>query len=447
MRVEGGKHLWLVGLALGTMACGCNALGMVLQRKAHQDAKRWLTWAGVSSMALAGLLDFASFAFAAQSLIAPLGSLTLVANALIARAVLGERLMPLGWVATVVVVAGCAATVAGASHDSKVHSAEEFVAFLGSPVVLAYFGSVAGVLAICITTLLGLEQAYPSLTASPPMAASDQVSLKSGLDTTDACAPCCSCVEHSSELVLDCVAMHGDPASSLPEPGAQEGAAPGVLSLSCSPCSSGAGATPLCRQLHGVLHGIVGGVVGAQSLAFGKASAEMAMHAVHGEGPEPFNPLVFCLALGLMVFTLVSQLFALNRALRFHPTLLVVPVYQTFWTLAGVLGGAVCFNEFASASPAALVLFGVGGATMLGGLFCLVRAQEKPEEAEEAEEAGLGLPFPAPKKELELFGKCSFVAQLDGGASSPTVTGVGGGGGTGQVMGTGSGNGGLVLIV
>ena len=44
-------------------------------------------------IALASVLDFAALAFGPQSVIAPLGSLTIVANAFVAPA-LGERLHP-----------------------------------------------------------------------------------------------------------------------------------------------------------------------------------------------------------------------------------------------------------------------------------------------------------------------------------------------------------------
>jgi len=68
--------LWLVGLALGMLACICNAFGMVYQRKAHEDDNCCLTYIGVGAVFMAGLLDFAAFGFAAQTVIAPVRNLT-----------------------------------------------------------------------------------------------------------------------------------------------------------------------------------------------------------------------------------------------------------------------------------------------------------------------------------------------------------------------------------
>ena len=67
--------LWLVGLGLGMLACIFNAFGMVYQRKAHEDDNKCLTFIGIGAVFLAGLLDFASFGFAAQTVIAPVSLL------------------------------------------------------------------------------------------------------------------------------------------------------------------------------------------------------------------------------------------------------------------------------------------------------------------------------------------------------------------------------------
>ena len=68
--------LWLVGLGLGMLACIFNAFGMVYQRKAHEDDNKCLTFIGIGAVFLAGLLDFASFGFAAQTVIAPVSLLS-----------------------------------------------------------------------------------------------------------------------------------------------------------------------------------------------------------------------------------------------------------------------------------------------------------------------------------------------------------------------------------
>jgi len=143
------------------------------------------------------------------------------------------------------------------------------------------------------------------------------------------------------------------------------------------------------RQVHGVFHGILAGIVGAQSLVFGKASAEIITGSFRSDMPGVNVPvLLFCLM--MMILTVVIQLVSLNRGLRYHPSLLIVPVYQTFWTLTGILGGAVCFNEFENHETYETLLFVAGGLSMLGGLYCLVRANPDHQQLDGGGEESTG---------------------------------------------------------
>jgi hypothetical protein len=65
--------------------------------------------------------DFAALGFGAQSIIAPLGSLTLVANIGFARLLLGETITWAQLFATAWVVVGSALCVAFASHSNRVY--------------------------------------------------------------------------------------------------------------------------------------------------------------------------------------------------------------------------------------------------------------------------------------------------------------------------------------
>lgn len=63
--------------------------------------------------------DFAALAFAAQSIVAPLGALTLVSNVVLAPLLLGETISRADVVATAVIIAGSCLAVAFASHEEK----------------------------------------------------------------------------------------------------------------------------------------------------------------------------------------------------------------------------------------------------------------------------------------------------------------------------------------
>ena len=82
------------------------------------DYTRQLTWqCGLALVILGSLFDFAALAFASQSQIAPLGSLTLVSNVFLAPLLLKETLSRRDVVCTLVIVAGAALAVMCAAHD------------------------------------------------------------------------------------------------------------------------------------------------------------------------------------------------------------------------------------------------------------------------------------------------------------------------------------------
>jgi hypothetical protein len=69
---------------------------------------------------LASVFDFVALAFGPQSVIAPLGAFTMVANAFIAPWMHGEKLHPKVLKATAIIIIGCATAVAAASHSNNI---------------------------------------------------------------------------------------------------------------------------------------------------------------------------------------------------------------------------------------------------------------------------------------------------------------------------------------
>lgn len=80
-------------------------------------------------MIIGSLADFVAFAFAPQSMITPLGSLTLVANVVFAPRLLGETIDSRDLIATVIIIIGSTMSVAFADHVTPVHSHEKLFSF------------------------------------------------------------------------------------------------------------------------------------------------------------------------------------------------------------------------------------------------------------------------------------------------------------------------------
>jgi hypothetical protein len=299
----------------------------------------------------------------------------------------------------VVVVGGCACTVASASHSSAVHGASEFVAFMSKPVVISYFLVVGILVALCIAVFFFIEQTYPGFIQGR-MAETEL--LEEGVIADDASPKSASPTSPTDSSPKSLPPPKSTPPLNPLEASPGEQVANGIKCPCTDDCGGNSSAdgeigtldipptglseneagcnapSLFCKQMHGVLHGVAAGVVGAQSLVFGKASAEMITGQATGDSKEGLDIPVLLFCLVFMILTLVLQLVTLNRGLRYHATLLVVPVYQTFWTLTGILGAAICFNEFAEHSLAETLGFAAGAVSMLAGLWCLVRAQEEP---------------------------------------------------------------------
>lgn len=159
------KYGWAIGVALAALAAVVSNVGLNLQKWQHNRlsaeherlvsesrssakgssspssggedalpppakpgyASERVWQLGLFLIALGSLFDFAALAFAAQSVVAPLGSLTLVSNVVVAPWLLGERRTRKDVVATAFIVCGAAMSVTFAAHESEDFSMDELL--------------------------------------------------------------------------------------------------------------------------------------------------------------------------------------------------------------------------------------------------------------------------------------------------------------------------------
>ena len=93
-------------------------------------------------------------------------------------------------------------------------------------------------------------------------------------------------------------------------------------------------------KYHRFSHAMLSGILGAQSVLLGKSTAELIKTLVAGRG-NLFLHLGTYVILISMVTCIVTQVHYLNEALKRVEATIVVPVFQTFWTLVSVVGGMV----------------------------------------------------------------------------------------------------------
>ena len=137
---------WIIAISLAILAAISNNLGVNLQKlawtkKQTNQAVRlyrivWLL--GMAGIILASVFDFVALAFGPQSVIAPLGALTMVVNGCIAPYMHGEKIgRKIIW-CTLIIVVGCALSVATASHINDICTIDGVFEYFASYTFLAY---------------------------------------------------------------------------------------------------------------------------------------------------------------------------------------------------------------------------------------------------------------------------------------------------------------------
>lgn len=112
--------------------------------------------------------------------------------------------------------------------------------------------------------------------------------------------------------------------------------------------------------------------MGGQSVLFAKSCAEMLKAAFNGDNAcfLRFEGYLITFAL---VACLLCQIHFLNRGLSYYDALSIVPVYQAYWIISGVLGGVIYFQEIRAFSVEQACVFVLGIATTIFGVVLLSR--------------------------------------------------------------------------
>ena len=156
---ETSKYSWIIAVVLAVVAAALSNFGLNLQKLAwnkkqkHPDQKKkfkyyWVL--GFGGIIAGSVCDFGALAFGAQSVVAPLGSLTLVANIIFAQIMHGEKVTKRDIIVTAFIIFGCVLSVAFASHKNEICDISQLLALY----VTSTFGIYAAVvLGIIFTSL------------------------------------------------------------------------------------------------------------------------------------------------------------------------------------------------------------------------------------------------------------------------------------------------------
>lgn len=139
----------------------------------------------------------------------------------------------------------------------------------------------------------------------------------------------------------------------------------------------------LRRTLHMIGYAGLAGSMGGQSLLFAKSNVELIKSWMVGNNPWSFWQTY--VLFGSLAICLAVQIHFLNSGLRLYDALSMVPVYQAYWIIMGVLGGLVYFEEILSFTAAEGSMFAFG--VLLAVLGIIILSQRKQTTRKESMES------------------------------------------------------------
>ncbi|KAG7383876.1 NIPA-like protein 3 [Phytophthora pseudosyringae] len=122
------------------------------------------------------------------------------------------------------------------------------------------------------------------------------------------------------------------------------------------------------------------GTLGGQSVLFAKSSAELLKGVFNGDASCFVHYQTYLIAFALVV-CLCLQIKYLNGGLVHYDALSMVPVYQAYWVISGVLGGVIYFQEIRTFSVLQAVMFVLGIGISIFGVVLLSRRKHAPSTA------------------------------------------------------------------
>eukprot|EP00500_Bicosoecida_sp_ms1_P000682 CAMPEP_0203809258 /NCGR_PEP_ID=MMETSP0115-20131106/2157_1 /ASSEMBLY_ACC=CAM_ASM_000227 /TAXON_ID=33651 /ORGANISM="Bicosoecid sp, Strain ms1" /LENGTH=386 /DNA_ID=CAMNT_0050717975 /DNA_START=78 /DNA_END=1235 /DNA_ORIENTATION=+ len=272
-----------------------------------------LWWAGLSLVVFGSLGDFAALGFAAQSLITPVGGVTMVANVFFAHFWLKEALSRIDLAGTAAIIAGVVLIAVYADKSEGTYTLDELIVLYEEPAFIIYAIVVGGGSVALYVAVRQIEKIYAAATV---------VGATGGLQRAKS--------RRYARF----------------------------------------------RSFHQFVYPTLSGVLGAQSVLFAKSTAELIKASFRGAN-QWTDPATYLIAL-CMFGAIFSQLHFLAEGLRRFDAVYVIPVFQCWFIVITIVGGAVYFKEFRDFDADQAVMFPLGVLVTLSGIVVLSQRRAPP---------------------------------------------------------------------
>ncbi|KAH9081649.1 hypothetical protein EDB83DRAFT_567120 [Lactarius deliciosus] len=352
---DGGISI-AAGIIVGLLASCVQSLGITIQRKSHVlnqelpehlqrvEHRRPLWLLGflifISSNILGSLFQIASLPVV---ILAPLGAVSLLWNALFARFILGD-VFSLWMVLGTLLIAGGAVLIAiFGIVPEPTHSLEDLLILFSRPTFVAYFSLLGFAVLVCLAITHLSEYSYSARLRNEPPSQPSSPFLIPTNSTTDL-------TTERTPLIN------------------RKRYAPSTISLSSSVTQKHAipSRTPLLLSLS---YASTSGILSGMCLVFAKSGVELLLISINGNN-QFWQWQAWMLIFGLLVFALL-QLWYLHKALKLADPTIVCPLAFCFYNISSIVNGLVYFDQVSLLPTANILLVTVGILILLGGVWAV----------------------------------------------------------------------------
>lgn len=397
-----------LGIFIGLLASFVQSLGLAVQRRSHvhnsqlpeQDQKvehrrpLWLIGFAIflTSNVFGSFIQIASLPVV---ILAPLGAVSLLWNALFARLLLRPRML----LGTALIAGGAALIAIYGIVPETTRSLDELMALFARPAFIIWFCAEGFILLVCLVVTHGIEYsykrqleaaAYSLLQANrdSPLSSSCTSAHDSPLNSPTPLPPICAQQPSIPSTGLTEEQVNGSFASEVtPLLDPKYGRLSSTKSaLPNSKFSSLVhvqlpGRTPLLLAL---AYAAASGTLSGLCLIFAKSGVELLVLTFGGVN-QFFRWEAWILVGGLVIFAL-GQLWYLNRGLRLADPAFVCPSAFCFYNFSSIINGLVYFDQLGQLPGWRLILVIVGMFVLLAGVWA-VSAQANVDESDTATES------------------------------------------------------------
>lgn len=397
-----------LGIFIGLLASFVQSLGLAVQRRSHvhnsqlpeQDQKvehrrpLWLIGFAIflTSNVFGSFIQIASLPVV---ILAPLGAVSLLWNALFARLLLRPRML----LGTALIAGGAALIAIYGIVPETTRSLNELMALFARPAFIVWFCAEGFILLVCLVVTHGVEYsykrqleaaAYSLLQANrdSPLSSSCTSAHDSPLISSTLLPPTCAQQPSNPSTGLAEEQVNGDFASEVtPLLDPKYGRLPSTKStLHNSKFSSLVhvqlpGRTPLLLAL---AYAAASGTLSGLCLIFAKSGVELLV-LTFGGANQFYRWEAWILVGGLIIFAL-GQLWYLNRGLRLADPAFVCPSAFCFYNFSSIINGLVYFDQLGQLPGWRLILVILGMFVLLAGVWA-VSAQANVDESDTATES------------------------------------------------------------